>query len=203
MERLFPPSFKWVLVFKDLWWIIFSYPPKQMGRNITDSQVWLASSIISVLTLAIQTPPENVFRVCCFVVQIPNLRRCWMSRVTNGRSADPCFVSLDPRFGETSNVFFWKTESAGCVFWVRSWLVANEKIGKKAIVMIICSFSANSQLLVWVVWFGFLGSRYEGDLLVKGQTSNPNQQLTAGWVFVVVAVVPAVVVVYVVESEWI
>ena len=26
--------------------------------------------MISVLTLAIQTPPENVFRVCCFGVQM-------------------------------------------------------------------------------------------------------------------------------------
>ena len=67
-----------------------------------------------------------------------------MSRVTNGRSADPCFFSLDPRIGETSNVFFWKTESAGCVFWVRSWLVAKKKMAKKASVMMICSFAANN-----------------------------------------------------------
>ena len=66
-----------------------------------------------------------------------------MSRVTNGLGRS-MFCFTRSTLWRNIQCFFWKTESAGCVFWVRSWLVANEKIGKKAIVMIICSFSANS-----------------------------------------------------------
>ena len=69
-----------------------------MGRNITDSQVWLATSIISVLPLAIQTPPVECVEGVLFWG--PNTEPQEVLDVLGYKwSRQIRFFSLDPRIG--------------------------------------------------------------------------------------------------------